>query len=111
MLVFLLFHMVLAQGVANKSQTTLKWRVAADLRHLYVTRPVTRVSNLTATRASNHGCLTCNTRQKTQSFLLCLMPFVSEATTCWQLLVTMLYAACSMYNTAASSVPACRLLI
>jgi len=45
-------------------------------------------------------------RKRTQSSSLFLMPVVSKAETCWQLLLTMLYADCSICNTAPSSVPA-----
>lgn len=46
------------------------------------------------------------TWEKSQSSLLCLMPTVSKATTCWQLLETMPYADCNTCSTAASNVPA-----
>ena len=44
--------------------------------------------------------------EQAQSSLMFLMPTVSEAKTCWQLLLSVLYPDCNICITAAPSVPA-----
>ncbi len=56
--------------------------------------------------SSKHQSLARSTSRRIRSSLLLLMPTVSEAKTCWQLLLRVLYPDCNTCNTAASNVHA-----